>query len=90
MKIILKDGSFKEYENSKSVIEIAADISEGLATPVDLMEALQQSLSEMKPKGRRSRICTEELRTGSYDAGRGNDASRGLLRTRFGSRDSSH
>ena len=31
MKIILKDGSFKEYENSKSVIEIAADISEGLA-----------------------------------------------------------
>ena len=26
MKIILKDGSFKEYENSKSVIEIAADI----------------------------------------------------------------
>ncbi|VUX34064.1 Uncharacterised protein [Bifidobacterium breve] len=38
----------------------------------------------------RSRICTEELRTGSYDAGRGNDASRGLLRTRFGSRDSSH
>ena len=30
MKIILKDGSFKEYENSKSVIEIAADISEGL------------------------------------------------------------
>ena len=29
MKIILKDGSFKEYENSKSVIEIAADISEG-------------------------------------------------------------
>ena len=31
MKIILKDGSFKEYENSKSVIEIAADISEGLS-----------------------------------------------------------
>ena len=31
MKITLKDGSFKEYENSKSVIEIAADISEGLA-----------------------------------------------------------
>ena len=26
MKITLKDGSFKEYENSKSVIEIAADI----------------------------------------------------------------
>ena len=34
MKIILKDGSFKEYENSKSVIEIAADISEGLARNV--------------------------------------------------------
>lgn len=31
MKIILKDGSFKEYANAMSVIEIAADISEGLA-----------------------------------------------------------
>ena len=31
MKIILKDGSSKEYAQSKSVIEIAADISEGLA-----------------------------------------------------------
>ena len=31
MKITLKDGSFKEYQESKSVYEIAADISEGLA-----------------------------------------------------------
>lgn len=31
MKIILKDGSIKEYEKSMSVLEIAADISEGLA-----------------------------------------------------------
>lgn len=31
MKIILKDGSFKEYEGSKSIIEVAEDISEGLA-----------------------------------------------------------
>ena len=31
MKITLKDGSFKEYENSMSVIDIAKDISEGLA-----------------------------------------------------------
>lgn len=31
MKITLKDGSVKEYEEAKSVIEIAADISEGLA-----------------------------------------------------------
>ena len=31
MKITLKDGSVKEYAESKSVIEIAADISEGLA-----------------------------------------------------------
>ena len=31
MKITLKDGSSKEYAQSKSVIEIAADISEGLA-----------------------------------------------------------
>lgn len=31
MKITLKDGSVKEYEQSKSVIDIAADISEGLA-----------------------------------------------------------
>ena len=31
MKITLKDGSFKEYENAMSVYEIALDISEGLA-----------------------------------------------------------
>lgn len=31
MKITLKDGSVKEYAESKSVIEIASDISEGLA-----------------------------------------------------------
>ena len=31
MKITLKDGSVKEYAEAKSVIEIAADISEGLA-----------------------------------------------------------
>lgn len=31
MKITLKDGSVKEYENSMSIIDIAFDISEGLA-----------------------------------------------------------
>lgn len=31
MKITLKDGSFKEYENEMSVLDIAKDISEGLA-----------------------------------------------------------
>ena len=31
MKITLKDGSVKEYEKAMSVIEIAADLSEGLA-----------------------------------------------------------
>lgn len=31
MKIILKDGSVKEYQQPMSVLEIAADISEGLA-----------------------------------------------------------
>lgn len=31
MKITLKDGSFKEYENAISVFDIAKDISEGLA-----------------------------------------------------------
>ncbi len=31
MKITLKDGSFKEYQEAKSVYEIAKDISEGLA-----------------------------------------------------------
>ena len=31
MKITLKDGSVKEYEQAKSVIEIAKDLSEGLA-----------------------------------------------------------
>ena len=31
MKILLKDGSVKEYDSAKSVYEIAADLSEGLA-----------------------------------------------------------
>ena len=31
MKITLKDGSVKEYAGSKSIIDIAFDISEGLA-----------------------------------------------------------
>ena len=31
MKITLKDGSVKEYEKAMSVIDIANDISEGLA-----------------------------------------------------------
>ena len=31
MKITLKDGSVKEYENAKTIYEIAQDISEGLA-----------------------------------------------------------
>ena len=31
MKITLKDGSVKEYEQAMSIIDIAADISEGLA-----------------------------------------------------------
>lgn len=31
MKITLKDGSFKEYSNATSIIDIATDISEGLA-----------------------------------------------------------
>ena len=31
MKITLKDGSVKEYDSARSIYEIAADISEGLA-----------------------------------------------------------
>ncbi len=31
MKITLKDGSFKEYDEPKAIIDIATDISEGLA-----------------------------------------------------------
>ena len=34
MKITLKDGSVKEYESNKSIIDIAKDISEGLARNV--------------------------------------------------------
>ena len=34
----------------------ASDRKQDTATPVDLMEALQQSLSEMKPKGRRRSV----------------------------------
>ena len=32
MKITLKDGSVKEYSEAKSVYDIAADISSGLAS----------------------------------------------------------
>ncbi|MGN0141928.1 MAG: threonine--tRNA ligase [Roseburia sp.] len=55
MKITLKDGSFKEYSEAKSVYEIAADISEGLARVacagevdgqiVDLRTVLEQDCS---------------------------------------------
>ena len=31
MKITLKDGAVKEYDSPRSVFEIAADLSEGLA-----------------------------------------------------------
>ena len=31
MKVILKDGSSKEYEQAMPIIDIAKDISEGLA-----------------------------------------------------------
>ena len=31
MKITLNDGSVKEYQNTKTVLEIARDLSEGLA-----------------------------------------------------------
>ena len=34
MKVTLKDGSVKEYESKKSIIDIAKDISEGLARSV--------------------------------------------------------
>lgn len=42
MKITLKDGSFKEYENSKSVIEIAQTSAK------DLQEWRQQEKSTEK------------------------------------------
>ena len=55
MKIMLKDGSSKEYDKSMSVYEIAADISEGLARAacagevdgkvVDLRTVLQEDCS---------------------------------------------
>ena len=48
MKITLKDGTVKEYESSKSVIDIAKDISEGLP--------LRQRLTE------RLRICVRKCR----------------------------
>ena len=34
MKVTLKDGSAKEYDSKKSIIDIAKDISEGLARSV--------------------------------------------------------
>ena len=39
MKITLKDGSSKEYAQSMSVIDIAKDISEGLARVVNIAKA---------------------------------------------------
>ena len=52
MKITLKDGSCREYDGSRTVIEIASDISEGLARVATAGEVngevvdLRTSLSE--------------------------------------------
>ena len=42
MIITLKDGSKKEYSEAKSVIDVAFDISEGLARGIDFSQPLYQ------------------------------------------------
>ena len=63
MKITLKDGSVKEYAESKSVYEIALDISEGLARAACAGEVngevvdLRTVVSEDCELKRRERAC---------------------------------
>ena len=45
MKITLKDGSVKEYEHSMSVIDIAKDLSEGLARVATSEESMETGRS---------------------------------------------
>ena len=45
MKITLKDGSVKEYENNMSVIDIAKNISEGLARVACAGEVMEKLLT---------------------------------------------
>ena len=47
MIITLKDGSTKEYSEPKSIIEIAADISEGLARMACAGEAFRHTTSHI-------------------------------------------
>ena len=68
MKITLKDGSVKEYEGSRSVLDIAKDISEGLARAAtsakvngDIVD-LRREISE---------DCELELLTFDSDEGKG-------------------
>lgn len=79
--------TMQDKRNHRSLVQ---RFHRGHSPPLSTSDMPYDGLHDTRRACERSRICTEELRTGSYDAGRGNDASRGLLRTRFGSRDSSH
>lgn len=67
MKITLKDGSFKEYDHSMSVYNIARDISEGLAR-VACAGELDGSVVDLRTEV--DHDCTLSILTFDDEAGR--------------------
>ena len=59
MKITLKDGSVKEYASPMSIIDIAKDISEGLARVACLgeVDGEEEDLRELCSSGRA--VCSD-------------------------------
>ena len=68
MKITLKDGSVKEYDQPKSVIEIAQDISEGLARAATAGEIDGKVVDLRTPV---EKDCQLNILTFSDDKGKG-------------------
>ena len=68
MKITLKDGSVKEYDQPKSVIEIAQDISEGLARAATAGEIDGEVVDLRTPV---EKDCQLNILTFSDDKGKG-------------------
>ena len=60
MKITLKDGSVKEYAESKSIIEIAADISAVSYTHLDVYKR-QVRLPELQQNNKKTEsVCRQD------------------------------
>ena len=68
MKITLKDGSVKEYERSMSVLDIAKDISEGLARAATCAK-IDGDIVDLRTDV--SKDCELELLTFDSEDGRG-------------------